>query len=88
MDLNMKETTDFYKEIGNEKKARIFSDAIGVEFERAKVIFLDLFLYTHGIAVLTATEKMSLDRNSAEKMVTNMLSALVKQENPNWNLSA
>ena len=87
MDLNMKETTDFYKEIGNEKKARIFSDAIGVEFERAKVIFLDLFLYTHGIAVLTATEKMSLDRNSAEKMVTNMLSALVKQENPNWNLS-
>lgn len=88
MDLNMKETMDFYKEIGNEKKARIFSDAIGVEFERAKVIFLDLFLYTHGIAVLTATEKMSLDRNSAEKMVTNMLSALVKQENPNWNLSA
>ncbi|MBD5548449.1 MAG: TetR/AcrR family transcriptional regulator [Lachnospiraceae bacterium] len=87
MDLNMEEPMDFYKEIGNEEKARIFSDAIGVEFERAKVIFLDLFLYTHGIAVLTATEKMSLDRNSAEKMMTNMLSALVKQENPNWNLS-
>lgn len=80
MDLNMKGTTDFYKEIGNEKKAKIFSDAIGVEFERAKVIFLDLFLYAHGIAVLTATEKMALDRNSAEKMVTNMLSALIKQE--------
>lgn len=77
MDLNMLETMDFYKEIGNERKARIFSDAIGVELERAKVIFLDLFLYAHGIAVLTATEKMSLDRNSAEKMVTNMLSALI-----------
>ncbi|CUO02728.1 TetR/AcrR family transcriptional regulator [Hungatella hathewayi] len=88
IDLDMVETMDFYKEIGNEKKARIFSDEIGVELERAKMIFLDLFLYTHGIAVLTATENLSLDRNSVEKMVRNILSALVKQENPDWNLTS
>jgi len=88
MDLDMVDTMDFYKEIGNEKKARTFSEEIGVELERAKVIFLDLFFYTHGIAVLTATEKLSLDRNSAEKMVRNMLSALIKQENPDRDLTS
>lgn len=80
MDLKMTEAKDFYKEIDNEKRARIFSETIGIELECAKVIFLDLFLYTHGIAVLTATKKLSLDRTSAEKMVTNILSAFIKQE--------
>ncbi|WP_395018908.1 TetR/AcrR family transcriptional regulator [Robinsoniella peoriensis] len=87
MDLKMAEAKDFYKEIDNENKARSFSEAIGVELECAKVIFLDLFLYTHGIAVLTATKKIELDRNSAEKMVVNLLSALIRQEKPDWNLS-
>ena len=47
---------------------------IGVELERAKKIFLDLFLYSHGIAVLTATGKMSLDNEDIEKMLLNFLS--------------
>lgn len=87
MDLLMVEAKDFYKEIDNEKRAKIFSDTIGVDLEHGKVIFLDLFLYTHGIAVLAATKKLLLDRNSAEKMVTNLLSALIRQEKPDWNLS-
>lgn len=80
MDLNMVEAEDFYKEIGNEDKAKIFSDSLGIEQERGKVIFLDLFLYSHGIAVLTATGKLSLGINTTKEMVSNMLSALVKQE--------
>lgn len=80
MDLDMVEANDFYKEIGNEEKAKIFADLIGVEIERAKKIFLDLFLYAHGIAVLTATGKMSLDSGSIEKMLLNILSAFIKQE--------
>lgn len=87
MDLNMTEAKDFYNEIDNEKRARNFSEIIGIELERAKVIFLDLFLYTHGIAVLAATKKLTLDRNSAEKMVRNILSAFIIQEKPDWNLS-
>lgn len=87
MDLNMKEAKDFYNEIDNEKRARFFSETIGIELKHAKVIFLDLFLYTHGIAVLTATKKITLDRNSAEKMVRNILSAFIRQEKPDWNLS-
>ncbi|HBG7673085.1 TPA: TetR/AcrR family transcriptional regulator [Clostridioides difficile] len=87
LDLMMKEANDFYKEIDNEKKARLFSESIGIELECAKVIFLDLFLYTHGIAVLTATKKLTLYRYSAEKMLKNILTAFIRQEKPDWNLS-
>jgi len=86
MDLEMTEAKDFYNEIGNEKKARLFSDTIGIELERAKIIYLDLFLYTHGIAVLTATKKLALDQTSSEKMLANILSAFIKQEKPDWHL--
>lgn len=58
MDLEMAEAMDFYKEIDSETRARAFSETIGVELERAKIIFWDLFLYTHGIAVLTAAGKI------------------------------
>lgn len=80
MDLNMAEAKDFYNEADNEKRAEAFSETIGVELERAKVIFLDLFLYTHGIAVLTAAGKIAFDRGSAEKMLMNLLSAFINQE--------
>ena len=87
MDLEMAEADDFYKEIGNENKARIFAETIGIALERAKVIFLDLFLYTHGIAVLTATKKLTINRNGTEKMLLNVLSAFIRQEKPDWNYS-
>lgn len=86
MDLKMEKAKDFYNEADNEKRAAVFSEQIGIELERGKVIFLDLFLYTHGIAVLTATKKMSLDRDSAEKMLVNVLSAVIRQEKPDWNI--
>lgn len=66
---------DFYKETGNVEKAKAFSEMIGVEAERGKKIFLDLFLYSHGIAVLTATGKMSLANEDIEKMLSHFLSA-------------
>jgi len=87
MDLNMAEPGDFYKEAGNEKRETIFSYTIGIEPERAKEIFIDLFLYSHGIAVLAAAQKITLDRKRIEKMTANMLTALVRQEKPDWALS-
>lgn len=87
MNLSMTKAKDFYQEPDNEKRAEIFSETIGIESEQGRVIFLDLFLYTHGIAVLTATNKMALDRNSAEKMVINIVSAFIRQVKPDWNLS-
>lgn len=80
MDLDMAGAKDFYKEIDNEKRAKLFSEDIGIELTRAKVIFLDLFLYTHGIAVLAAGKKLKFDRNSAEKMLDNVLMAFIRQE--------
>lgn len=74
MDLDMATANDFYREIGNIEKAKEFSKMTGVELERAKKIFLDLFLYSHGIAVLTATGKMSLKNDDIEKMLLNFLS--------------
>lgn len=88
MDLQMREAKDFYQELDNEKRARLFSEILEIDFEKAKVIFLDLFLYSHGIAVLTATKKLTLTRNSAEKMLSNVLSAFIRQEQPDWNLSS
>lgn len=80
IDLKMTEAKDFYQEIGNENKARLFSETIGVELERAKIIFLDLYLYTHGIAVLIAGDKIKLNRENTEKMIDNVLSAFIRQE--------
>ncbi len=82
----MTDAKDFYNEIGNEQKAIVFSKDIGIELESAKTIFLDLFLYTHGIAVLTAAGKILLDSSSIENMVTNMLSALIRQAGHDINL--
>ncbi len=86
MDLDMVKAKDFYKEIGNEKKAENFSDTIGMDLIHGKAIFLDLFLYTHGIAVLTATNKLLLARDDIETMVMNLLTALAKKEKPDWDL--
>lgn len=80
MDLDMRDANDFYTEIGNEQKAETFSEMIGVDLETAKRIFLDLFLYSHGIAVLTASGKLALQRDKIEVMVQRFLSALINQE--------
>ncbi len=77
MELDMSRANDFYNEIGNEKKAKTFSDMIGVTLVKGKQIFLDLFLYAHGIAVLTATGKISLEYNTIESMLSNFLTAFV-----------
>lgn len=76
MDLYMEETKDFYKEIGNEEKAKTFSDQIGMGLEQGRRIFLDLFLYSHGIAVLTATGKLALDTDTVQVMLQNLLDSL------------
>lgn len=86
MDLDMTEAKDFYKEKDNEQRAQEFSETIGIELEKAKAIFLDLFLYTHGVAVLTATKKLTLDRESAVKMVVNILSLFIREERPDWDI--
>ncbi len=86
MDLEMTAAKDFYRELDNEKNAQIFAETIGIGYEQAKVVFLDLFLYTHGMAVLTATKKLTLDREHAKKMLEHILSAFVRQEQPDWTL--
>lgn len=80
MELKMSETKDFYSEIGNVKKAKAFAELIGTEIEDAKDIYLDFFLYSHGIAVLTATGKILFTRKTIEEMMDNMLSALIGQK--------
>lgn len=80
MDLEMGEEKDFYKEGDNEKRALDFSEKTGIELQRAKKIFLDLFLYTHGIAVLTASKNIDFGRETTEKMVAGFLRTFTAQE--------
>ncbi|WP_418666824.1 TetR/AcrR family transcriptional regulator [Allofournierella sp.] len=82
MDLALHRPQDFYKERGNEKKAAAFARALDLDPERAKVVFLDLFLYTHGIAVLAATNKLTLGERDVENMVANVLSAFLQRQTP------
>ena len=83
----MLEANDFYRELGNEAKAKVFSQMIGVDTKQGKEIFLDLFLYSHGIAVLTATGKLLFDNRNLENMLQNFLSAYVKQEREKAGIS-
>ena len=80
MDLDMTEAKDFYKELGNEEKAKEFSRQIGVELSRGKAIFLDLFFYSHGIAVLAATGKLAFRSRDMEEMLQNFLDTQVSRE--------
>lgn len=80
MDLEMGEEKDFYKENDNEKRVLDFSEKTGIELQRAKKIFLDLFLYTHGIAALTGSKNIDFGRETVEKMVDGFLRAFTAQE--------
>ena len=46
---------------------------------------MDLFLYAHGMAVLTATNKMALEQSDAKKLLANVVTALIRQEKPDWD---
>lgn len=76
----MTEAKDFYKELGNEEKAKEFSRQIGVELSPGKAIFLDLFFYSHGIAVLAATGKLTFRSRDMEEMLQNFLDTQVSRE--------
>ena len=60
---------------------------ISIDPKQGKEIFLDLFLYSHGIAVLTATGKLLFDNRNLENMLQNFLSAYVKQEREKAGIS-
>lgn len=81
LDLDMAAPEDFYRESGNAAKAQEFAAAIGVGPQQAKAIFLDLFLYAHGLAVLTAAGKVALCEADAQALLQNLLAALAAQAN-------
>lgn len=77
---DMEKADGFCSATGSGKEADEFSDALGIDRGRGKKIFLDLFLYTHGMAVLTAAGKLTLGRDEEEKMLSNFLLAFVEQD--------
>lgn len=79
MELNMHKATDFYNEADNIRNAERFAHTIGAEVNTAKKVFLDLFLYSHGIAVLTATKKYTPDIEGISDMLMNILDLLLRQ---------
>lgn len=80
MALDLGKAMDFYQEIENGEKADAFAQRQGLERQKGRKVFLDLFLYTHGMAVLTATEKMHLQQKEQAAMVRTMLEARLRWE--------
>ena len=80
MALDLGKAMDFYQEIENGEKADAFAQRQGLERQKGRKVFLDLFLYTYGMAVLTATGKMHLQQKEQAAMVRTMLEARLRWE--------
>ena len=79
VDLHISDPGHFYNEPDNEARAMQFAAQTAITPERARAVFLDLFLYCHGIAVLAAAKNFTLDEPCAERMVRNFLAAFLAQ---------
>ena len=75
MALEMKGKDDFYTELGNIEKANAFSRQFGLRPEQGRAVFLDLFFYSHGMAVLTASGKLALNQHNCEELLQRLLNA-------------
>ena len=80
MALDLGKAMDFYQEMENGEKADAFAQRQGLERQKGRKVFLDLFLYAHGMAVLTAVGKMHLQQKEQAAMVRTMLEARIQWE--------
>lgn len=76
MALEMRRAQDFYTEPENAREAETFARRLGLEPQVGREVFLDLFLYTHGAAVLTAAGKLDLSPAEARRRVEAVVAAL------------
>ncbi|HJB68585.1 MAG TPA: TetR/AcrR family transcriptional regulator [Candidatus Fournierella excrementigallinarum] len=82
MALDMRRAEDFYREPGNVRKAEAFARRLGVDPRAGREIFLDLFLWAHGAAVLAATGKLKLDDGEARRRAKTVVAALAAPHRP------
>ena len=80
--LDMRRAEDFYRESGNGRKAEAFARQLGVDPQAGREIFLDLFLWAHGAAVLTATGKLDLEEEEARRRAKAVVAALAAPHRP------
>lgn len=59
---------------------RAISSASAIDEERAKELYLDVWLYTHGIASMISTNNIKLTDEQIEKMLKEVYAALKKKE--------
>lgn len=82
MALDMRRAEDFYREPGNGCKAEAFARQLGVDPQAGREIFLDLFLWAHGAAVLAATGKLDLEEEEARRRAKAVVAALAAPHRP------
>ena len=78
----MRRAEDFYREPGNGRKAEAFARQLGVDPQAGREIFLDLFLWAHGAAVLAATGKLDLEEEEARRRAKAVVAALAAPHRP------
>lgn len=62
-----------------EEIIRSVTDSYGLSREDAKLLYLHLWIYSHGIAVLLATKVCALSANEISEMLTQVFSSLLKK---------
>ena len=75
------ETNDFMSLIENEENQPIVSaiqEMVGVNEQKAKEIFINTWLYTHGIASMVATNNLSLTESRVEELLRSTFAAFTK----------
>ena len=72
----------FIREPGNGRKAEAFARQLGVDPQAGREIFLDLFLWAHGAAVLAATGKLDLEEEEARRRAKAVVAALAAPHRP------
>lgn len=77
--MGLNEFSDMFGDEDNVEVARVLSENIGISLEVAKNLYMKIWIFNHGIAVMAATKSINLQDGEAEKMMDDAYEAFVLQ---------
>ncbi len=76
---------DLINQEDNREIIRVISSSSGLDEDRAKELYLNVWLYTHGIASMLSMNNIRLSDNQIETMLKEAYIAFLKKEKKEWN---
>lgn len=77
--MGLNEFSDMFGDEDNLEVARVLSENIGISLEVAKNLYMEIWIFNHGIAAMAATKSINLQDGEAEKMMDDAYLAFVSQ---------